>query len=409
MASPPELWRGVIERLGWGGHGLARAADGRMVLLRAPLALVPGEEVEALVEWKARHGEGEVLRWLRGDERRVPPACPYAQRCGGCSLWGVDAGLRGELKRAMAADLLHRMLPGAPEWEWLAAPPEARRSRIQLHWDGSQLGYFARGTHELIAVDCCPIAQDALSQTIPQLAAALRSGDLPAAPARWELATGTPPALVAASAHGQTWWFGAPPGLKPGATTRLLHQLGEAPLRQHPRAFFQVTPQWAWAAFGRVFAAWGLGGRKLYDLYGGGGFFTLLLAERFAQFEVVEAAPLSVSDAHLNLDQLGDAAQVREADVATALPQQPAGLARPADVLLLDPPRSGLPPAVSAWLGRSQAGKVVLIGCDGAAFCRDVRRICEEGKRRLTRLAVIDLFPNTPDVECVGLLERYGM
>jgi 23S rRNA (uracil1939-C5)-methyltransferase len=427
VPASPELWQGTVERLGWGGHGLARAADGRLILLRAPLALVPGEAVEARVVWKARHGEGDVTRWLTADPRRVPPACSVARECGGCSLWGVDAELRGELKREMAADLLRRMLPGAPEWDWLPAPPQARRSRIQLHWDGARLGYHARGTNDLVPVDACPLAADAVSRAIPALADLLAGGGLPGAPARWELATGTPPTQVAASAHGRTWWIGAdsagaadprvgprqpvrPDGGEPPReddSARLQHRLGEARLQQHPRAFFQAAPAWAWEAFGRVFDAWDLRGARLYDLYGGGGFFSVLLAPRFGRCEVVESSPLAVADAHLNLGQaaMRDAIFL-QADVGDGLPFQPPDWAGPGETILLDPPRAGLPEAVSAWLSRCQAGNIVLVGCDGAAFCRDVKRILAGAQWRLARLAVVDLFPNTPEVECVGLLER---
>ena len=80
-------WSGTVERLAWGGMGVGRGEDGRLILLEAPLALFPGEKVEALVRWKPRHGEGQVTAWTRRDPRRVRAACPVAGICGGCSLW----------------------------------------------------------------------------------------------------------------------------------------------------------------------------------------------------------------------------------------------------------------------------------------------------------------------------------
>jgi len=55
--------------------GVGRSEDGRLLLLEAPLALFPGEVVEAKVLWKARHGEGRVTRWLTRDPRRAAAAC----------------------------------------------------------------------------------------------------------------------------------------------------------------------------------------------------------------------------------------------------------------------------------------------------------------------------------------------
>ena len=83
-----------------------------------------------------------------------------------------------------------------------------------------------------------------------------------------------------------------------------------------------------------------------------------------------------------------------------------AGQPRAGDTVLLDPPRAGLPERLSASLAQSRAGTIVLIGCDGAAFCRDVKRLEAGGGFALSRLAVLDLFPNTAQAEFVGLLRR---
>jgi 23S rRNA (uracil1939-C5)-methyltransferase len=400
MSTPqPELARLRIERLGWGGKGIARSEDGRLILLDAPLAIVPGEEVEAELVWQARHAEGIVTRWLSEDPQRVPPGCPYALRCGGCSLWGVPPGLCGELKRQMAADLLRRMLPGAPEWQWLPAPPDALRQRIQLHWDGTALGYHAQRSHDLVPVEQCPISVPELSAAIPLLRDALAGGTLPNEPARWELATGTPPGDVRASAWGKTW------RLSPltECDASIQHWLDMLKMQQHPRAFCQVTPKWAWDSFGSVLKGWGLGGTVLFDLYGGSGFFGRLLNGRFHVTVLVESSPLATTDAAANLANVRS--ETIRANVETWLTAQPKEWAGPKDTVLLDPPRAGLPTAVSRAIMACGAGTVVLIGCDGAAFCRDVRRICEGGRWGLDKLAVIDLFPNTSQVECVGLLK----
>ena len=74
------------------------------------------------------------------------------------------------------------------------------------------------------------------------------------------------------------------------------------------------------------------------------------------------------------------------------------------DVLLLDPPRSGLGLDLCARLQEAGAGCLVLVGCDGAAFCRDVKALAPAW--HLQRLAVLDLFPLTVHAEFVGLLRK---
>lgn len=388
-----------MERLAWGGRGMARAEDGRLILLEAPLALFPGERVEAELRWKPKHAEGRVTRWVQRDPRRAAAGCPVAEVCGGCDLRESGAHA-GELKRAMVEDLLRRQLPEAPELEWRPAPPEARRQRIQVHWDGKALGFHRRASHALVPITACPAAADPLSDALPRLLEALEARLLPTRPARWELATGTPPGTVVASLEDGRAWRLEPDGWQ-RTEAPLRHALPCGPLSHGPGAFFQVCAAWAAEAFGATLQDWDLGGETLYDLYGGVGLFSALLGDRFRRRVLVEAHPGATAFAERNLSALGLAAEVHTADVGAWLPE---GLGTPGDLILLDPPRAGLDPALAQRLLTAQAGRIALVGCDGAAFCRDLQRL--EPAWNLRRLAFLDLFPWTVHVEGVALLER---
>lgn len=397
--NPGEIWRGEIERLAWGGKGLARSEDGRLLLLSAPMAMFPGEQVEAEVHWKARHGEGNVLRWIKKDLRRMPAGCPLAATCGGCDLWEGGEAV-AELKQSMAADLLHRQLPEVTNWSYLPAPADARRHRIQLHWDGIALGYHARGSHQIIPIHSCPAAADSLSQAIPRLLEAIQEKVLPQRPQRWELATGTPEGRVVAIDEAAHVWL-----LEPDGWHRNDAEMSEAfedyTLRHRAGGFFQVSPPWAVKAFGSVLENWKLKGGTLFDLYGGVGLFSALLGKRFQHRVLVEFDIAAVEWAKKNLDQLELPSECIASDVGKWLPDN---LGTPEDVILLDPPRSGLEPEVSSKLNTAKAGAMVLVGCDGAAFCRDIQRLSPTWKLR--ELVVLDLFPLTPHMECMGLLKR---
>ncbi len=387
----------TIERLAWGGKGVARAEDGRLILLSAPLALFPGEQVETEIRWKPRHGEGDVKAWVRSDRRRAASGCPVARTCGGCDLW--EGGREtSELKRSMVVDLFARALPDAPEWRWLEAPEDARRHRIQLHWTGRDLGFHRRGSHSLVPVTACPAATPALSAAIPRMKEALEARILPTRPQRWELVTGTPAGDVWAQDEGGRTWRLEPDGWHP-AQGGVVHRLGEAVLAHRPGGFFQVCPPWAWQAFGEILRAWPLPGGTLFDLYGGVGFFTALLGSRFQRSVLVEFDGPAVEWARRNLE--GTPTECVAADAAEWAPES---LGVPGDLILLDPPRTGLDPAMCEKLHTAGADDLVLVGCDGAMFCRDVARLAPVWK--LVDLAVVDLFPLTTHVECVGRFRK---
>jgi 23S rRNA (uracil1939-C5)-methyltransferase len=176
----------------------------------------------------------------------------------------------------------------------------------------------------------------------------------------------------------------------------LLHRLGSWQLRQSAGSFFQACPPWAWTAFSSLMRGWEVGGKRLFDLYGGVGFFSAMLAGSFESFILVEGSEIAANDAHANL--AGLSVRIINDDVDGWLPAS-AGSA--GDVILLDPPRTGLTERMAERLLSADAKSIVLIGCDGAAFCRDAKRLAE--RWNLKNLAVIDLFPYSLQAEFVGL------
>lgn len=393
-----EKWQGKIERLAWGAAGVAREADGRLLLISAPLALFPGEEVEAEVEWKARHGEGRLTRWITKDPRRALPECPVAEICGGCDMWGAGAKY-AELKQQMVDDLLRRQFQGL-SWSWHPAPAEAKRHRIQLHWDGSAFGFHQRKSHKLVSITHCPAAENCLSQAIPRLVEAMKGKLLPIRPQRWELATGTPSGEIFAIAGDGKAWALEPDGWH-ATQQAITHKHLGLTLKHKAGGFFQVCAPWAMDAFAKVLEKWDLRGGTLYDLYGGVGLFSALLGDRFQQRVLVEADAAAVEWARKNLQAMKLPSECHAVD---ALEWVVEALGENEDLIVADPPRVGMDPALIEKLKTSGAGKMVLVGCDGAAFCRDVKRLCPEWE--LVDLAVLDLFPLTAHAEFVGLLEK---
>ncbi|MEP0813345.1 MAG: class I SAM-dependent RNA methyltransferase [bacterium] len=393
-------FRGVVERLGWGGVGVARLFDGRIVLLDSQLAIFPGEEVEAEVCMKARHGEGRITRIIRPDPQRIAPKCPVAESCGGCDLWGASRLDASKLKLEMIDDLVRRNLGNWFKFEWHPAPKDALRHRIQLHWDGFRLGFHRRGTNAIVEVDSCPMAAGVLSAAIPALKKALLLHDLPNEPARWELSTGTPAGKVYAVKNGVGEIYEiVDSGWKINSRGRNVHEFPGARMEQNPKSFFQVCPSWAWQAFGRVFSSWDLSGQVLFDLFGGTGFFSKMLAPKFGIIVLVEKWKFSAQDARRNLRGL-------PAEIVNAPLNQWLKFCKgsPSSTVIVDPPRKGLNEFETKKLGKFKASNLVYVGCDGATFFRDVRELSK--KWRLSSLAVIDLFPNTVHAEFVALFNR---
>ena len=226
-------------------------------------------------------------------------------------------------------------------WRWSPAPASARRHRIQLHWDGQALGFHQRRSHQVVPVIECPAAGQGPLPGHPPPAGGPPGQD----PAHQTPALGTghgnagrsrlrdprvAPDLAAWSRMAGT------PGKAPSCTTtgrfRLQHRAG---------GFYQVSPDWAAEAFGALLREWDVRGGTLYDLYGGVGFFSALLGDRFQQRCLVEFDEPAVAWARRNLEALGLAAECITADAAAWVPGAAGRSRRPAPA---GPPRAGLAP-----------------------------------------------------------------
>jgi 23S rRNA (uracil1939-C5)-methyltransferase len=145
----------------------------------------------------------------------------------------------------------------------------------------------------------------------------------------------------------------------------------------------------------------GLSGRLAWDLFAGVGLFAWKLAERFERVVAVESAPAAIAALKENL--AGTQATTMKATTLEFL-RAAARSERP-DVIVVDPPRTGLGPETTELLGRIAAPELVYVSCDPATLARDLRELVSAGYR-IERVTLADLFPQTFHLETVVRLRR---
>jgi 23S rRNA (uracil1939-C5)-methyltransferase len=147
-------------------------------------------------------------------------------------------------------------------------------------------------------------------------------------------------------------------------------------------------------------------GRRALDLCAGAGFFTLGLAERFAEVLAVESSPPAVRDLRRNLEAAGVRnVRVEGAPLERFLAGEEAR-AFQAGAIVVDPPRTGLGAALARALAAAAgAARVVYVSCEPSTLARDLAVLAGEGFRLLS-VRGFDLFPQTPHVEAIAVIER---
>ena len=143
----------------------------------------------------------------------------------------------------------------------------------------------------------------------------------------------------------------------------------------------------------------------ILELYCGVGFFTLPLARRSGRIVALDSSREAVGAARDNAARAGIAnARFLCRDAQDALP----GLLAEDrfDAVLVDPPRTGLPPRAAATMARAAAARLLYVSCDPATLARDLRILVRDGRWRVKSIVPLDLFPQTHHVECVARLDR---
>jgi 23S rRNA (uracil1939-C5)-methyltransferase len=374
---------------------------------------IPGERVRVeITEAHTRWAQARLLEILEPSPHRVEPPCPYfgPGKCGGCHFQHIAYETQAQLKGQVVADQLARV-GGLHDVDVMdiigAAEPWGYRNHAQFSVtpDG-QLGFLTADSHHVIPVEECPILDPllddlwaALDMRWPQLRRlSLRcgsaTGDLMAAfeldhYEDFDIEVDFPVSCVLLLADGEAVVLMGNP--------YLIEHVAGRDYRVSAGSFFQVNTAGAevLVALVRHYLA-PTGGKTLMDLYCGGGLFGLALAESVGRVIGVEADPSALADFRYNAQGL-DHVELFEGKVQGALPR----IEGPADLLVLDPPRSGADRRVISDIARLGPQRIAYVSCDPATLARDARHLTDAGYR-LEQVQPVDLFPQTYHIESVA-------
>lgn len=173
-----------------------------------------------------------------------------------------------------------------------------------------------------------------------------------------------------------------------------------------PKSFYQTNTLQAYHLYSvaRKFA--GLTGKEMvYDLYTGTGTIANFVARDAAKVVGVEYVPEAIEDAKVNssINNIGNT-QFYAGDMKDILTDEFIASHGTPDVIITDPPRAGMHPDVVSTILRANPGRIVYVSCNPATQARDLALMNQQYK--VVAIQPVDMFPHTPHVENVVLLER---
>lgn len=416
----------TIESLGSSGDGRAQGADGAVAYVDRS---VPGDRLEVALA-RAPDGlmRGEIVAILAPGPDRVAPLCPHYAVCGGCTLQHMARPAQERWKEALVRDALARHGISPRRWDETALIAEGTRRRATfsalLQKDRVVLGYRARRSHRIAAIESCLVLDPVLVALRARMAPFLRDALRDSRPAQvmvqkvgaaFDVVVTGPvgrrgePDLavrvaVAAMAHALglarlSWRPSAYEAPEPLLTLApVAARFGDLSVALPPGAFLQPSAQGEQALAEAVMAALPAQG-VFADLFSGCGTFAGRMRARgpVDAFESDERAVDCLARAGAGKD-----VQARRRDLF----RDPLGgdsLDRYAAVVV-DPPRAGAREQMRA-LAAGPVPLIVAVSCNPATFARDCAILCAGGYT-LERVQIVDQFAFSHHVEMVGVLRR---
>jgi 23S rRNA (uracil1939-C5)-methyltransferase len=437
-----ELLEVEIDSLAHGGRGVARVG-GYVVFVAGGL---PGDRVRAEVtKRKRRFAEARAVELLRPGADRVANRCLHeGEPCPGAPWQGLAYERQLAEKSGQVEEALRRIggLEGFELEEIVPAEERWRyRNKLEYSWglsregggDGGEtvLGFHASGRWDLvIGVEDCLLASErgnAARNEVREWARdeAVAPYDRPSgggALCNLVVREGRRSGQIQTRLVTTPQRFPKPPVdlhtvIDPGSggSDGPTGVLGEEMLRERlcgldfemsHNAFFQTNTEMAERLYAVAAEYAGLsGGERVFDLYCGIGTIGLTMAARAGEVWGLEIVPEAIADAERNAARNGMTNTRFMAGSARTGVRPLIEEAGKPDVVLLDPPRPGLSQKIVRRVLECEAKRIVYVSCNPTTLAPNAAQLVEAGYT-LRRVRPVDMFPQTPHIECVAVFDR---
>lgn len=428
MLTINETVEGEIETIAFGGEGILRY---RGFVIFVPFTAIGDRITCRITEVKRSFATGELVEIKHPSHYRTKPLCPYFGTCGGCQLQHLIPEAQIKYKFTAVQDALKRighlspppfsMTPATENWSY--------RRHVTLHLkpkgDGFQAGYIGTDHHSLISINTCPIfntSDDPILETIQRLVAQLPN------PSQKEGRL----TLLKNPRHQfiLSFQFHSNISFNKTALQPILQQfpeiggifvqapndhfllgdpyceekMGELTMRFSPQTFIQNHPEQSLNIAKKICQLAGHAHqRRILDLYCGFGLTSLLLAKQGHVVNGIELNGEAIRFAKENAEfnQLKNA-HFMEGDVEKIFPRW---IKRDqADLIIVNPPRQGLPKNVIQLLLKTSADSIIYVSCMPSTLARDLSLLAPQ--YQIKEGNVYDMFPQTAHVETLVYLKN---
>lgn len=409
--SSPNLLELKTDQPVYRGFVLAKSG-GRAFLVSNAL---PGETVLVDVkQWRKDYAIATAIEIINPSKDRILPQCQLFSTCGGCHYQYLSHPKQISIKEWILRDCLSRIAKiELPLSEPLLGNEWRYRLRANLKCSDKVVGFFKRGSRDLVPIDDCLLIHEDITSRLCILQEALE----PSFFGQIEIAGVSPP-LLTLIPDRQTNKVAIRNTLKrineTGLSCCVFYDervegrgleafyteltLQERPYRILPTVFFQSNWQLNQRLTQMLQGIVDFKDKKVLDLYCGAGNFSLVVAQEASKVVGFEENPLSVKCAKLNAENWGLINCSFYCNKAEDVPLDSF------DIAIVNPPRLGLTKRAIERLIAIRPEQIVYLSCDPATFARDLAKL--KVHYTIDSIRLIDFFPQTYHIETLAIFSK---
>ncbi len=401
----------LIDRLDHQGRGIT-TVDGKITFVENAL---PGEIVDIkIIKSEKKINEAVLEKIIKKSPKRVEPICPYYHECGGCSLMHLSYDDQLLYKENKVVDILKKFggIEEAKINKIIPSPDVYNyRNKVVLKCNG-KLGYYKRKTNDIINIESCYLVSDKLNNIIKKLNENGLDKEVKEVTVRNIIEDDY--SLTLSLQNGLNNYDKYKKIVSKltlldknnkeitSNNSKIIGRLGKKEYLVSPTAFFQVNTKQTVNLYDKILEyVKEENPKSLIDLYCGTGTIGIYVSDYTEKLFGVEINKKAIEDAKENarINDVKNATFVA-GDTKTILGKNNLK----SDMVIVDPPRSGLDKNVISDLFKIGSKKIIYVSCDPITLARDLKILNE--KYEVVEVTPFDMFPNTYHVENVVLLKR---
>jgi 23S rRNA (uracil1939-C5)-methyltransferase len=373
----------TIEKVVFGGFGLSRTSNGVVFIP----GVLPGEIVEISHPIKNRGTLfADVTSIVNASGSRRKPNCPYFGVCGGCDWLHISYGEQIQIKKDIYKENFRKIAENTlfPEPEVFNSPETGYRMRARLQVDDQgRAGFYKRSSNDIVALSSCPLLTERLNGIFATKLPRFKNGK------KSEISVIDGDNLVASEPVIQDLTSACTDITVDGK----VFSVNGGDFFQSNRFVNQSLGTWF-----RPFVE----GDFCIDLYGGSGFFSMMVASRFKEGLLIESVKSQVDNAKTNFKNNGishfKALCIESEELLSTCNRKP-------DCIITDPPRHGLTREVRSAIAELKPKTVVYVSCNISTQARDCAFFVKEMNYSISKTALFECYPNTSHIESVIILK----